>query len=193
MWKKCVGLLLNWQYFILKWNQWNIALSYPAISCSVEFICPYKIMIDVFSSTQICHLNKSNCSNINSLAEKQMFVNCSSTKHGTLNLRLVEIAMFTGTKSHGNLILSYINPSAIWVLSATCNGPHSNAPYTGADWVLKTAVAKILKRPFLPFISSFFFVRNRPWAAQNQAALVAIAKTPQRPVRLWPYKKSTRW
>ena len=31
----------------------------------------------------------------------------------------------------------------------------------------------------------FFFVSNRPWAAQNQAAHVAIVKTPQRPVRLW--------
>ena len=38
--------------------------------------------------------------------------------------------------------------------------------------------------PFLPFLSSFFFVSNRPLAAQNQAAHVAIAKTPQRPVRL---------
>ena len=38
--------------------------------------------------------------------------------------------------------------------------------------------------PFLPFPSSFFFVSNRPWAAQNQAAHVAIAKAPQRPVRL---------
>ena len=35
----------------------------------------------------------------------------------------------------------------------------------GADWVLKLAVAKILKRPFWPFLSSFFFVNNRPWAA----------------------------
>ena len=55
----------------------------------------------------------------------------------------------------------------------------------GADWFLKPAVAKILKRPFCPFLSSFFFASNRPWAAQNQAAHVAIAKTPQRPVRLW--------
>ena len=54
----------------------------------------------------------------------------------------------------------------------------------GADWVLKPAVANILKRPFCPFLSSFFFVSNRPWAAQNQAAHVAIAKMPQRPVRL---------
>ena len=38
---------------------------------------------------------------------------------------------------------------------------------------------------FLPFLSSFFFVINRPWAAQNQAFHVAIAKTPQWPVRLW--------
>ena len=42
--------------------------------------------------------------------------------------------------------------------------------YTMADWVLKPAVAKILKRPFCPFLSSFFFVSNRPWAAQHQAA-----------------------
>ena len=55
----------------------------------------------------------------------------------------------------------------------------------GADWVLKPAVAKILKRSFLPFLTSFFFVSNRPWAAQNQAAHVAITKTPQRLVRLW--------
>ena len=55
---------------------------------------------------------------------------------------------------------------------------------SGADWVLKPAVAKILKWPFLPFLSSFFFVSNQPWAAQNQAAHVAIAKTPQRLVRL---------
>ena len=58
-----------------------------------------------------------------------------------------------------------------------------NFVQTGADWVLKPAVAKILERPFLPFLSSFFLVSNRPWAAQNQAAHVAIAKTPQRPVR----------
>ena len=51
--------------------------------------------------------------------------------------------------------------------------------------VLKPAVAKILKQPFCPFLSSIFFVSNRPWAAQNQAAHVAIAKTPQRPVCLW--------
>ena len=55
----------------------------------------------------------------------------------------------------------------------------------GVDWVLKPAVAKILKRPFCPFLSSFFFVSNRPWAAQNQVAHVAIAKMPQQPVRLW--------
>ena len=42
--------------------------------------------------------------------------------------------------------------------------------------------------PFLPFLSSFFFVSNRPWAAQNKAAHVAIAKTPQRPVRLCLYR-----
>ena len=54
----------------------------------------------------------------------------------------------------------------------------------GADWILKPAVAKILKRPFLPFLSSFFFVSNQPWAALNQVAYVAIAKTPRRPVRL---------
>ena len=34
--------------------------------------------------------------------------------------------------------------------------------------------------PFLPFLSYFFFVSNRPWAAQNQSVHVAIAKTPQR-------------
>ena len=55
----------------------------------------------------------------------------------------------------------------------------------GADWILKPAMAKTFKRPFLPFLSSFFFVSNRPWAAQNQAAHVTIVKTPQRPVRLW--------
>ena len=48
----------------------------------------------------------------------------------------------------------------------------------------QTGRGKILKRPFCPFLSSFFFVSNRPWVAQNQAAHVAIAKTPQRPVRL---------
>ena len=60
--------------------------------------------------------------------------------------------------------------------------------YPGADWVLKPAVAKILKRPFCPFLSSFFFVSNRPWAAQNQVAHVVIAKTPQRPVCIWQYQ-----
>ena len=65
------------------------------------------------------------------------------------------------------------------------NHSYSDHWKTGADWVLKPAMAKILKRPFLPFLSSFFFVSNRPWAAHNQAAYdVAIAKTPQRPVRL---------
>ena len=61
--------------------------------------------------------------------------------------------------------------------------------HTGADWVLKPAVAKILKQPFLPFLplSSLWVTgpgRPRP-ETQNQAAHVAIAKTPQRPVRLW--------
>ena len=64
------------------------------------------------------------------------------------------------------------------------NASHTVCIHAGMDWVLKPAVAKILKRPFCPFLSSFFFVSNRPWAAQNQAAHVAIAKTPQRPVRL---------
>ena len=48
----------------------------------------------------------------------------------------------------------------------------------------QTGCGKNIKRPFLPFLSSFFFVSNRPWVAQNQAAHVAIAKTPQWPVRL---------
>ena len=79
--------------------------------------------------------------------------------------------------------------SQIHVLECPSTGEYwniSGVPVSpGADWVIKPAMAKILKRPFLAFLSSFFFVSNRPWADQNQAAHVAIAKKPQRPVRLW--------
>ena len=61
--------------------------------------------------------------------------------------------------------------------------------WPGVDWVLKPAVVKISKGPFCPFLCSFFFVSNQPWAAQNQAAHVAITKTQQWPVRLWLWLK----
>ena len=48
----------------------------------------------------------------------------------------------------------------------------------------QTSRGKNIKAALLTFFPSFFFMSNRPCAAQNQAAHVAIAKTPQRPVRL---------
>ena len=55
-------------------------------------------------------------------------------------------------------------------------------PFDNGGLGSQTGRGKNIKAALLPF--SFIFVSNRPWAAQHQAAHVAIAKAPQRPVRL---------